>query len=887
MKQRNNTIRNFVMRKAVMLLALILTTNMAWADGAKKLPYTYGFENNDLAAEGWTTVNIGHSSGISSNYDDSYRFGFQNDGITSGPQYLISPEIDSEGNGYKVSFSYSIRNDNNPIQVGYSTTTNDLSAFTTWDAEISGYHEGTLYEKEVPAGTKYIAIKCTVSNNPGNYVDDFTFVASGCFPPENLEPSDITDQSATLTWTAPATSKTITGYAYQYKKVSETEWSAETTVNAPAATSATIISLTANTSYEFRIKTLYVGSEASDYATITILTDCSAVSLPISENFNYSDGLGCWRIVNGHYNTGILSDNTFCFYGDAHQYLMSPQVSSGSALTVSFKYKPDGVNHPKTFQVGCSSTTDATTAFDWETAITADNASEWTTYEHTFPAGTKYFAIEYLSDNDLYGLIIDDFCIIVNGALPPAQLSASNILCQSVTLTWTAPSASVTNYAYQYKKTSDGTWSDEATTTDTSVTISELTADTDYDFRVRAIYGSDYSIYTTVGFTTATALPYEFGFEDGMGRWSMVDCNVYPYVDYTNEFGVDFVGYTGRKTKAAHDGAVGFQYDNWSDSEPKIPQYLISPRFSGTVPMAVSFYYRVPTNIAETIQVGYSTTTNDIFTFVSEITTNSSDWTKYEYHFPAGTKYIAISYTSNYYELYLDDFSFRPMTSVTFAKEGFGTYYDSSLDLVLPSGVKAYVVTETGDGQALVHLKIADGDTPSGNVVPKGTAVILQTGAGTEIQNIDVTLATPSATAISETNLLHGSDVAVETSGGGDGAKYFKLCYGAADSEFASVLGWFWGAADGAAFESAAHKAWLALPGSMHAPARGYIGLPGDDGTTGIIAIDGDYKSAAHDSGIANSLEQEAWYSIDGRRLSGKPSAKGVYVHNGRKEVIR
>ena len=29
------------------------------------------------------------------------------------------------------------------------------------------------------------------------------------------------------------------------------------------------------------------------------------------------------------------------------------------------------------------------------------------------------------------------------------------------------------------------------------------------------------------------------------------------------------------------------------------------------------------------------------------------------------------------------------------------------------------------------------------------------------------------------------------------------------------------------------------------------------------------------------------WYSLDGTRLSGKPSAKGVYVNNGKKIVIK
>ena len=29
------------------------------------------------------------------------------------------------------------------------------------------------------------------------------------------------------------------------------------------------------------------------------------------------------------------------------------------------------------------------------------------------------------------------------------------------------------------------------------------------------------------------------------------------------------------------------------------------------------------------------------------------------------------------------------------------------------------------------------------------------------------------------------------------------------------------------------------------------------------------------------------WYSLDGRRLQGKPSTKGIYIHSGRKEVLK
>ena len=52
----------------------------------------------------------------------------------------------------------------------------------------------------------------------------------------------------------------------------------------------------------------------------------------------------------------------------------------------------------------------------------------------------------------------------------------------------------------------------------------------------------------------------------------------------------------------------------------------------------------------------------------------------------------------------------------------------------------------------------------------------------------------------------------------------------------------------------------------------------GDDEATGIISV--------YDSGFMVN-GSDAWYSLDGRRLSGKPSVKGVYVNNGRKVIIK
>ena len=66
-----------------------------------------------------------------------------------------------------------------------------------------------------------------------------------------------------------------------------------------------------------------------------------------------------------------------------------------------------------------------------------------------------------------------------------------------------------------------------------------------------------------------------------------------------------------------------------------------------------------------------------------------------------------------------------------------------------------------------------------------------------------------------------------------------------------------------------AHKAYLKYEGSM-APA--FLGF-GD--VTGIETMSD-----------ASSKTPAVWYDLNGRRLYGKPTAKGIYILNGKKIVI-
>ena len=67
--------------------------------------------------------------------------------------------------------------------------------------------------------------------------------------------------------------------------------------------------------------------------------------------------------------------------------------------------------------------------------------------------------------------------------------------------------------------------------------------------------------------------------------------------------------------------------------------------------------------------------------------------------------------------------------------------------------------------------------------------------------------------------------------------------------------------------------------GSAPAAARAFVLNFGDgDGATGILSLSADSK---------DSEDNAAWYDMQGRRLSGKPTASGIYINNGNKIVIK
>lgn len=108
-------------------------------------------------------------------------------------------------------------------------------------------------------------------------------------------------------------------------------------------------------------------------------------------------------------------------------------------------------------------------------------------------------------------------------------------------------------------------------------------------------------------------------------------------------------------------------YDETSD----YTQYLITPEIEFTGAMALQFevasYNTLFGPSSETFMIGTSSTTNDVnaFTWSEEMTCSSPSFANIYREIPAGTKYIAIKYTSNYqYYLFVDNFTLDEATGI-------------------------------------------------------------------------------------------------------------------------------------------------------------------------------------------------------------------------------
>lgn len=222
------------------------------------------------------------------------------------------------------------------------------------------------------------------------------------------------------------------------------------------------------------------------------------------------------------------------------------------------------------------------------------------------------------------------------------------------------------------------------------------------------------------------------------------------------------------------------------------------------------------------------------------------------------------TYWTGFYEANL----VHELTYPSITTAGYSTYYNT-YGYVMPEGVEGYLIDWTYEGKANL-VKVYN----AGDEVYPGLALLWKsTEELTEEKWFTVeALASGGNTATwpvdgesqAYTTLLNGSQTAATTTYWGSASSdyyYYKLA-----NDGTNGLGWYWGAAEGAAFESGAHKAWMFIEKSSN--ARGFIKM--FDEPTGVNEVTAKKEDV-----------KDIYYDLSGRRVMNP--TKGLYIVNGKK----
>ena len=201
--------------------------------------------------------------------------------------------------------------------------------------------------------------------------------------------------------------------------------------------------------------------------------------------------------------------------------------------------------------------------------------------------------------------------------------------------------------------------------------------------------------------------------------------------------------------------------------------------------------------------------------------------------------------------------------NISISDAGYSTYF-TNVAFEAPADVEVGIVTGVeGNALTIDWTKYSAGKT-----VPANTGVLVKGNKG----DYPYVIVNYSSAQTPANNLLKGSVAAEQTTG--TNCKFYKLSMDNSDKN----LGFYWGAADGAAFKNAANKAYLAVPNAVAANLFGFV-IEGD-GTTGIESVEQAQKlvDVYTIDGMLVQKQVKANQALNGLR-------KGIYIVNGKKVI--
>lgn len=489
-----------------------------WDNSEMNSPYGYKWGAASYAHTGSSCVRFNSSS---ANDNGNYNL------LKTKPIHI--------GSAATLSFYYK-----NPVDatlVLYYTI--DDGEQTLLDNSFTKQDDWTLYEHALPAACVNHEIKLIfkgISNGQGDEfdikglafinIDDILITCEETCPkPKNLAVDNITDASAQFTWTAGASES-----EWQYiclPKNQEPDWNSEAVKSATVA-SVVVEELAANTNYTFFLRAKCSDEDYSAVASQDFKTECASSVATLTCGFEASEGFKagefpeCWTtlfVTTPAVAPAVTTDDAE--YGSQHlritgsetgQFVILPKLDQEvKNYQISFKFKRTfgaalylatltDPENKATMKVFTSS------AFSGGTTYTAVDEYEMTAARD----GDYYLAFYYYTSGNAT-LYLDD---IVVEPIPPCKAPTNLYESQDPTATtvglaWTE-NGTATQWLIQLSDDNGKTW-DAGTVANTNpFKLTNLTPDTHYKARIKAVCGEEESskwssiidFYTEAGFET-------------------------------------------------------------------------------------------------------------------------------------------------------------------------------------------------------------------------------------------------------------------------------------------------------------------------------------------------------------------------------------------------
>ncbi|WP_299258796.1 S8 family serine peptidase [uncultured Aquimarina sp.] len=545
LQQHYNNLNGSFMRAATLKGLALHTADDAGPSGPDAV-YGWGLMNSKVAAE---TISV---NGNESKIEELT--------LNSGQTYSIT--VDSDGNSpLMASISWTDR-------AGTATTaTNSNTAMLVNDLDIRVTKNSTTYSPYRLTGVTTNGTgdntvdpyeRIDVANASGSYTitvtnkgslvggsQNFSLIVTGltgtpvvcnATVPAGIGSSNVGSDTATINWTA------VPGASFdvRYRQTGTSTW----TTQAGGGTSYVISGLAATTSYEAQVRSNCSDGSTSSYSTSTTFTTtevqlnyCASNGNSVADEHIGNVQLGTINNVSGAGSGGytdFTSISTSIAKGSSNTITVTPTWSGttyNEGYSVWIDYNQNGVFTDSGEQVWTQAATQTTPVSGTFTvpssAVNGDTRMRVSMKYNGVPSSCESFDYGEVED---YTIIIGASQGDIQAPTAPAGLAASNVAETTLTLSWTAATDNVGVTAYDVYQGS--TILGEVTSTTANVT--GLTADTAYQFSVKAkdAAGNESAFSNTVDITTTggstgggcasgiSSFPYNEGFENTLGSWT-------------------------------------------------------------------------------------------------------------------------------------------------------------------------------------------------------------------------------------------------------------------------------------------------------------------------------------------------------------------------------